>query len=93
MGGAAPDLAFCATFGRCYHHRRGSGVAHAPTNPREYHAILLSKRGDIAAHVSLSDGHELHWRAFVFEAATKGAATRYDSPARSLPIALYMGQS
>ena len=24
---------------------------------------------------------------------TKGAATRYDSPARSLPIALYMGQS
>ena len=26
-------------------------------------------------------------------AASKGAATRYDSPARSLPIALYMGQS
>ena len=24
---------------------------------------------------------------------SKGAATRYDSPARSLPIALYMGQS
>ena len=26
-------------------------------------------------------------------AQTKGSATRYDSPARSLPIALYMGQS
>ena len=26
-------------------------------------------------------------------AHSKGAATRYDSPARSLPIALYMGQS
>ena len=25
--------------------------------------------------------------------ASKGAATRYDSPARSLPIDLYMGQS
>ena len=43
---------------------------YVPTNPGEYHAIVLSKRGDIAAHVSLSDGHELHWRAFVFEAAT-----------------------
>ena len=31
---------------------------------------MLSKRGYIAAHVYLSDGHELHWRAFVFEAAT-----------------------
>ena len=31
---------------------------------------VLSKRGYIAAHVSLSDGHELHWLAFVFEAAT-----------------------
>ena len=31
---------------------------------------MLSKRGDIAAHVSLSEGHELHWRASVFEAAT-----------------------
>ena len=31
---------------------------------------MLSKRGDIAARVSLYDGHELHWRAFVFEAAT-----------------------
>ena len=29
----------------------------------------------------------------VVEAKRKGAATRYDSPARSLPIALYMGQS
>ena len=48
---------------------------------------------EILLRMYLSDGHELHWRAFVYEAATKGAATRYDSPARSLPIALYMGQS
>ena len=40
------------------------------TNPGKCHAIVLSKRGDIASHLSLSDGHELHWRAFVFEAAT-----------------------
>ena len=33
---------------------------YVPTNPGEYNAIVLSKRGDIAAHVSLSDGHELH---------------------------------
>ena len=31
-----------------------------------YHAIVLSKSEDIAA----SDGHKLHWRALVFEAAT-----------------------
>ena len=30
---------------------------------------------------------------FVVNRVPKGAATRYDSPARSLPIALYMGQS
>ena len=31
--------------------------------------------------------------SYVRVIVAKGAATRYDSPARSLPIALYMGQS
>ena len=39
---------------------------------------MLSKRGDIAAHVSLSDGHELLWQAFVFEAATNKECTAND---------------
>ena len=69
---------------RCDHHRRrGSGVAHVLTNPREYHAIVLSKRGDIAAHVSLSVGDELHWRAFVFEAATNKECPANDDWART----------
>ena len=37
---------------------------------------MFSKHADIAAHVSLSDGHELHWRAFVF-----GAAANKECPA------------
>ncbi len=68
---------------RCDHHRRGSGVAHVLTNPREYYAIVLSKHGDIAAHVSLSVGHELYWRAFVFEAATNKECPANDDWART----------
>ena len=56
---------------------------YVPTNPGEYHAIVLSKREDIAAHVSLSDGHELHWRASVFEAATNKAFPANDDWART----------
>ena len=41
------------------------------------------KRGDIAAHGSLSDGHELHWQAFVFEAATNKECTANDDWART----------
>ena len=65
---------------RCDHHRRGSGVAHVPTNPGEYHAIVFSKRGDIAAYVGLSLS-ELHWRAFVFEAATNKECPANDDQA------------
>ena len=36
---------------------------------------------------------DLSWNAHVDTIVSKGAATRYDSPVRSLPIALYMGQS
>ena len=44
---------------------------------------MLYKRGDIAAHVFLSDGHELHWRAFVFEAATNKECSANDDLART----------
>ena len=44
---------------------------------------VLSKRGYIAAHVSLSDGHALHWRAFVFEAATNKECPANDDWART----------
>ena len=37
----------------------------------------------IAAHVSLSDGPELYWRAFVFEAATNKECTANDDWART----------
>ena len=57
---------------------------YVPTNPGEYHAIVLSKRGDIAAHVSLSDGHELNWRASVFETATNKEFPANDDWARAM---------
>ncbi len=44
---------------------------------------MLYKRGDIAAHVSLSDGHELHGQAFVFEAATNKECPANDDWART----------
>ena len=44
---------------------------------------MLSKRGYIAVHISLSDGHELHWRAFVFEAATNKECPANDDWART----------
>ena len=44
---------------------------------------MLSKRGDIAAHVSVSDGHELHWRASVFKAATNKEFPANDEWART----------
>ena len=51
------------------------------------HPIGCSVGGTVVNHMLYADDIVL------FAPSAKGAATRYDSPTRSLPISLYMGQS
>ena len=51
-------------------------------------ASLLARHCEAAGHTQ-----PIHKRHRIIHQEAKGAATRYDSTARSLPITLYMGQS
>ena len=52
---------------------------------KAFRDVVMDKACGRRTHVPVVTAHEMD--------NTKGAATRYDSPARRLPIALYMGQS